>query len=150
MLTLASINAPFFGTPTPLFLPRSSAKEISRQIKQEFKKSAHWVGFYAFGLSRFIPELFMRPLVRMQAKLQSRVGNFSYMGRWGDEKNPTEDIIGGFPPVVRNQPVVGIAVHWGGKLTLNFIMHPFLSRNHHDIKRVVEEWGQNLLADLTS
>lgn len=126
-------------------LPQEHPKALSTFIRKEFKEWSHWVGFYAFCLARFVPLIFMRPLVKLQSRIQFRTGNFSYMGRWGNEKNPTNDVIGGYPPVTRNQPVAGIAIHWGGRLTLNFIAHQFLSRNPSMALKVVEGWKKRML-----
>lgn len=126
-------------------LPQENPKKLGSFIRGEFKRWQHWVGFYAFGLARFMPLALMRPMVRLQSRIQFRTGNFSYMGRWGDEKNPTSDVIGGYPPVTRNQPVAGIAIHWCGKLTLNFIAHPFLSRDPALALKVIQGWRERML-----
>jgi hypothetical protein len=126
-------------------LPAENPKALSRRIKGELMKAAHWVGFYSFGLSRFTGTLMLRPLVRLQGKLQSRTGNFSYIGRWGDETIKNEEIFGGYPPVIRNQPVSAIALHWNGRLILNFMMHPFLSQDPKEAEKMAKGWKERVL-----
>ncbi|MFZ4715668.1 MAG: hypothetical protein ACOYL6_18235 [Bacteriovoracaceae bacterium] len=135
-------------------LPQKDARTLALHIKAELMKAAHWVGFYSFGLSRFTGITLLRYLIRLQAKLQNRAGNFSYLGRWNEEgkkdlSNQT-DLFGGYPPVVHNQPVAGITLHWRGRLILNFMMHPFLSRDPADAQKIVHNWKENLLSKARS
>jgi hypothetical protein len=129
-------------------LPAENPKALASRIKSELLKASHWVGFYAFGLSRFTGTYLLRPLVRLQGKWQFRTGNFSYIGRWGDESIKNEEIFGGYPPVTRNQPVSAIALHWNGRLILNFMMHPFVSQDSKDAEKIVNGWKERLLSSV--
>jgi len=126
-------------------LPAADPKALGRRIKGELLKASHWVGFYAFGMSRFTGTTLLRLLVRLQGKWQFRTGNFSYIGRWGSEILKNDEIFGGYPPVTRNQPVSAIALHWNGRLILNLMMHPFLSQDPKDAEIMVRDWKDRLL-----
>lgn len=153
-ISLRSSIEPDPNAPDPLMtgfidvkMPLGSAKAVGSFIRTELRLLSHWVGFHAFCLPKYVPTFIMRPMIHLQARLQQRTGNFSYMGRWGNEKNPGTAIIGGYPPVTRNQPVAGIGIHWDGRLTLNFILHPFITRDPAVAQKVVTAWRVSLLEE---
>nr|MBA2403513.1 hypothetical protein [Bdellovibrionales bacterium] len=64
------------------------------------------------------------------------------------EETRNEEIFGGYPPVTRNQPVSAIALHWNGRLILNFMMHPFLSQDPKAAEKMAQGWKERLLTSV--
>ncbi len=134
-----------------------SIPELNQRIRNKLKSGEHWLNWQQANIAKYLPGIVIRWIYKAISKKNYYAGNFSAMGNWLSQEDPTpttahEDIAKErwlcCAPGTKNYPVSGCIMTWNNQLSLTLKLHSSVAKDNHSSIETLCTWGEELLEDV--